>query len=143
MSQILSSSCILTFDQKNSIICILSTEQNNKIVFPTFRIESTKNLHNEIRYQIKNLFIDDNAKFIEDIVVSYTDIQNNLYVDYLKELGVTSFDENNDIILLNSIVVGDKFNTKLYWRPYDHTIDIKNKDTFGLLIDHILQKTIL
>lgn len=142
MSQIITANCIITFDQKAKSICLLSTSQKDKIVFPTFKIESAKNINNETRYQVKNLFSDDNVKFVQDIIISTIDIQNELYIQYLNELGY-NYDENNDIIILNSIVLGDKYNTKLFWRTYDHMIDIKNKDIFGLLIDQILQKTIL
>lgn len=144
MSNILSSNCILTFDKKSKNTCILSTTKSDKIVFPTFRIESVKHIINETKYQIKNLFEDENIKFIEDILICTIDIQNDLYSQYIKQLGINSdYDENNDILILNSIILSDKYKTKLYWRTYEHIIDIQNKDIFGLLIDHILQKTIL
>lgn len=142
MSQLLTSNCIITFDKKLNSICLLSTSQKDKIIFPTFKIESAKNILNETRYQIKNLFSDENVKFVQDIIISTIDIQNELYIQYLNELGY-KYDENNDIIILNSVVLADKYKSRLFWRTYDHMIDIKSKDVFGLLIDHILQKTIL
>ena len=61
---------ILTHDIKNNRTVILSTD-NNKIVLPTFYIESPKTIHQEIRYLIKNLFDDPDLKYIELINVSF------------------------------------------------------------------------
>lgn len=143
MSNILSSNCIITFDKQIEKTCILSTSNTDKIIFPTFRVLSAKNLDKETKYNIKGLFIDSNIRLLEDVIISTIDIQNELYIDYLKELGLEDYNEDNDIIILNSIILGDKYNTNLFWRTYDHMIDIQNKDVFGLLIDYILQRTTL
>lgn len=143
MSNLISSNCILCFDHKTKNTCILSTTEKDKIIFPTFRIESAKYFYNENRYLIKNLFSDENLKLVEDIVVSTIDVQNELYIQYLNELKTNIYDEDHDIVILNVVILAEKYASNLFWRKYDHVIDIQNKDIFGLLIDYILQRTVL
>jgi hypothetical protein len=140
---------ILTHDIKNNRTVILSTD-NNKIVLPTFYIESPKTIHQEIRYLIKNLFDDPDLKYIELINVSFIEIQNELLINYIKDTQEYSYDENEDLCLFVGVILTEKNKTNLFWSPvgYSSVSNNNNLSTLqssssDILTDYVIKNIVL
>lgn len=136
---------ILAYDLKAETSTILSTNQE-KIVLPTFIIEKPKLILNEIKYNTKNLFNDQNLKYIELISLSFMDIQNQYLIDYIENNQEQyGYKENEDLCIIAGFVMSEKYNTKLHWLPIPKEIEYKKEndksklDTLSLLVDHVIK----
>jgi hypothetical protein len=141
MSKIYVFNSIITNDLKDKKSYILSASKD-KIVFPYFEIQSPRYLFNEIRCNIKNLFKPDSIRFIEEIIISFTEIQNELIINYVENLQDSTFDLNNDIFILSSTILSEKLTTPLVWTHFNYTIDIENPNVVDSIIDYSLQKSL-
>lgn len=129
---------IITIDHQTQKNYILSSS-NTEINFPYFQIESPRYLHNEIKCKVKNFFKTNTIRFIEEIIISFLDIQNEHLIQYAEK---TISPTNDDIILLCSIILSDKLNTNLYWQNFNYQINLKNEDLVTTIIDYCLQKSL-
>jgi hypothetical protein len=132
---------ILTFDNKKNTTTLLSTE-NDKIILPYFEISKPSLVHQEIRYYVKSLFNNTEIKHIETIVVSALEVQNDFVIDYIKDKDIYKYDPDNELYLVSSIVLSEKFLTPLHWIPFDFSIDLSKREPLSLLIDHVLKYTL-
>lgn len=132
---------VLTYDQRTQTNYILSSKKD-EIYFPFFEINNTRYLFNETRSNIKNLFHLNTIKFIEEIIVSYVDIQNEFLFDYIEQLETTQFDLNNDIFILCSTILSGKFNSILYWNKFNYELNLQKPDIKTTLIDFCIQRSI-
>lgn len=131
---------IITTDHQSKQNYILSSSNDN-IVFPRFEIESSRFLHNEIKCKIKNLFKTNTIRFIEEIIISFIDIQNELLIKYIDTSGLKS--DHDDIFLLSSIILSSKIDSHLYWKNFNYEINFQSEDIVTTLIDYCLQKSLI
>lgn len=146
MSNIIVFNTILTVDPIGDKILILSLEKN-KIVFPTTKIENPKFLYNEIRYNIKNMFVKNMIKFLEEIRISFIDIQNYILLELLDDPSYKKLygANDDDIIILCGIVLYEKLMCdKTYWLSIKNFIteskpdgDLQ-KDVIKYVFDHLI-----
>lgn len=141
MSKIYVFNTIITSDLQNQKSYILSSSKD-RILFPYFEIHSPRYLFNEIRCNIKNLFKQDSIRFIEEIIISFTEIQNELIISYVENLQDSTFDLNNDMFILASVILSEKLQSALTWTNFNYTIDIENPDIIESIIDYSLQKSL-
>lgn len=142
-------SLILTHDTKNNKTVIASTD-NNQTILPTFYIENPKTIHQEIRYTIKNLFDDPNLKYIDLINVSFMEIQNELLINYIKEIKQYNYDEDQDLCLFVGVILTEKNKTNLSWLPIGFpSISNDNKSSslksscIDVLTDYVIKNIVL
>lgn len=140
MSKIYVFNTLLTSEENTNYI--LSTDKH-KIYFPFFEISSPRYLYNETRINIKNLFRTDTIKFIEEIIVSFIDIQNEFLLEYISKLGFTKVDIEQDIFLLSSTILASKVDSELFWNKFDYQIRLDKPDIQTTIIDYCIQRTIL
>lgn len=128
---------VMSYDNKRKASCVLSTDPK-KIILPSTIIEHTKTLKNEIRYKIKALLSGEKYKLnIEDILISYLDIQNDLCIDYLTDNNNYEFNIDTDICLLCGIILDQNYKTSLNWVKSNLIEDVTKKQKVDLIIDHI------
>jgi len=128
MSNIFVINCLITADRQSNKIYIASSNKD-EIVFPLLKIENPKFLYNEIRYNIKNMFVQNAIKFLEEIIISFFDIQNYHVLELLEEQKNKYEIENTNIILLCGVVLHEKIlSENLYWIPIENFF-ISNKNT--------------
>jgi hypothetical protein len=137
--------CIITSDLKKQENYIVSSSPN-QIIFPSFIIESPRALNNEIRYTVKNLFKPNVFKFIQEIVISFTELQNDLLISYIESLNNPQYDINNDIFLLCGIVLHSKLpleNSKYHWSTFQYNFESSGGSNQIFIIDYVLQRLIV
>lgn len=130
---------IITSDvdlQKNYIL----SGSDSSILLPVHRIENAKFLHNEIRYHFKSLFDHHDATIIENIHLSYLDIQNDLAQNYIDSINVNEFYKNDDLFLLTGVILDHKYESKYFWKQFEFR---KNNAILDNLIDYTIQKTVI
>lgn len=133
---------ILTIDTKTETNWVLSSDKYH-IHFPVFEILYPRYLYNETRINIKNLFKKDSIQFIEEIMVSFIDIQNEFLLEYIKELKSEIFDLDKDIFLLSSIILTDKIESTQFWNKFNYEISLTKPDIQTTIIDYCIQKSII
>lgn len=120
MSNILVINCLITADRQSNKIYIASSSKDETI-FPTLKIENPKFLYNEIRYNIKNMFVQNSIKFLEEIIISFFDIQNYHVLQLLEEQKDKYETDDTDIVLLCGVVLHGKIlSENLYWLPIEN-----------------------
>lgn len=130
MSNIKVFGCFITVDGGSQNIFACSTKKD-ELDLPYFHIENAKMLYHEIRYNIQHMFVENMIKFLEEIVISFIDIQNYLLLDIVEKSKDKYSDiEDNDIILLCGIVLHEKLKTdSMYWVPISNILFPKNIQT--------------
>lgn len=107
--------CLITADPPAKKIYVASSKQDI-IVLPVTHIDQPKFLFNEIRYNIKHLFAKDSIKFLEEIILSFIDIQNYLLLNLIDKSEDYKFIQDSDINLLCGIILHEKvLSDKLFW----------------------------
>lgn len=149
MRKLINLNCIITADPNSKNIYVLSTRED-RVALPYFEISSPKFLYNEIRYNIKSMF-DNIIKFLEEIIISFVDIQNLLVFDLLekhKDTYHVNLDE--DVILLTGLVLHEKMmSDSLYWVPIHNVMvptEISSLDTEDIhlkVVRYVFEKIIV
>lgn len=145
MSNVYCVSCILSVDHKRKENLIIST-QKDSIVFPIFPIQYPKLLWNELRYHISELFFYDNYNkdIIKNITFSYSGIQNDLILQYIESLNNPTYNIDNDIFVLSSVIFEEPYETKsYYWNKFRFVKSFQDMDIFNSIIDFIVQQSII
>lgn len=134
--------CIITADTKKKQNYVLSTE-SKEIILPICEMTQTRSLHNEIRYNIKKMFDVDIIKFIEEILVSYTEIQSEPTIKYIEELNKdNTYDLNNSLFILCGVVMEKKQSNTFKWKKYEFSQETMNNPLFSI-IDYTIQKSMI
>jgi hypothetical protein len=121
---------------------ILSTDKN-KIILPYSEISTPRVMMNEIKYNIKNMFDTGIIKFIEEVIISYIDIQNEILLEYVTKLDNNHFDLDKDLFLSCGIIMNKKSTSKLFWTKFEYSLDEKIDNVTFALIDTTIQKSLL
>lgn len=140
MSDIYVINCILTSDQNSKSTYILSDNQTD-IILPFFRIENPRFIYNQIRYDIKNLFVS-KQRLPEEILVSFIEVENDFLIEYVEKNKQYPIDLNKDIVVLCGIILGFKDDSKLHWKKYEFNLDTKNSNPLQSIVDHTIQKSL-
>lgn len=134
--------CIVTADTKKKQNYVLSTDSKD-IVLPICEITSARTLHNEIRYNVKKMFDADIIRFIEEILVSYTDIETEPTIKYIENINQDNrYDLNQDLFILCGIVMEKKQSKTFKWKKYDFSQDAITNPLFSI-IDLTIQKSLI
>lgn len=142
MNKIYSTNIIVSSDtdsQKNYVL----SNSNKEIIFPFFEITSPRFLFNEIRSNVRSLFSLESIKFIEEIILSFTEVQNEYLIKYIESLKLELFDTDNDIQILSCIILAEKIDSSIYWHPFKYDSTLQQADLKMSLIDYCIQKSIL
>jgi hypothetical protein len=134
--------CIITadIDKKQNYVLSLSKDQ---IKLPIFEIHNARTMHNELRYNAKKMFNENTIRFIEEILVSYVDIQSDLTIKYLTEINKDgTFDLDNSIFILCGIVIEKKEGKDFHWQKYEFSENSFINPLFSI-IDRTIQKSLL
>lgn len=132
---------IITIDDKSNTNWVLSLDQS-KIYFPFFEISSPRYIYNETRFNIKNLFKINTIKFIEEIIVSFIDIQNEFLLEYISQLNNSKFNLDQDIFILSSTILTSKTDSILYWNKFNYEFNLNKSDIQTTIIDYCIQRSI-
>lgn len=124
MSNIISCYCLITADKRSKKIFIASTKEND-IVLPITTIGSPKFLYNELKYNIQQMFAKNTIQFLEEIIISFIDIQNHHLLNLLdasKNI-YADIDMDQDITLLCGVVLHNTILSEtLYWIPVENKL---------------------
>ena len=140
--KIFSAFCIITADIEKQSKYILS-HSDKEILIPLREITTPRYVHNESRYLTKNFFSDQAYAFVEQISFGYIDIQNEFLLEYLSKIDNKSFDVDQDFFILYGGVFEKKPITNLYWKEFDYPIDVSTTNPIIMVIDTIINKSIL
>lgn len=133
---------ILTIDQKTETNWILSLDKHH-IYFPFFEISSPRYLYNESRINLKNLFSQDKIRFIEEIMISFIDVQNPFLIEYINTLQSPLFDMDKDMFVLCSTILTSKIESTLFWNKFNYEISFTKPDIQTAIIDYCIQKSVV
>ena len=143
MSRVFVTSCILTSDLNTDVAYVLS-EQNEKLRLPTFQVVAPRLLMNEIRYNVFHMFEPASFSFMEEIVLSHLEIQNEFLLSYISNLKDNRYDMDQDIFILNGLILSKKEtqrNTSLCWKSFSYdSPDITDSPIMAILDMSIYQK---
>jgi len=143
MSRIFVTSCILTSDLNTDVSYVLS-EENEKLRLPTFQVVAPRLLMNEIRYNVFHMFEPASFSFMEEIVLSHLEIQNEFLLSYISNLKDNIYDTDQDIFILNGLILSKKEtqrNTNLCWKSFSYdSPDIIDSPIMAILDMSIYQK---
>ena len=143
MSRVFVTSCILTSDLNTDVSYVLS-EQNEKLRLPTFQVVAPRLLMNEIRYNVFHMFEPASFSFMEEIVLSHLEIQNEFLLSYISNLKDNRYDMDQDIFILNGLILSKKEtqrNTSLCWKSFSYdSPDITDSPIMAILDMSIYQK---
>ena len=143
MSRIFVTSCILTSDLNTDVSYVLS-EQNEKLRLPTFQVVAPRLLMNEIRYNVFHMFEPASFSFMEEIILSRLEIQNEFLLSYISNLKDNRYDMDQDIFILNGLILSKKEtqrNTNLCWKSFSYdSPDITDSPIMAILDMSIYQK---
>jgi hypothetical protein len=130
MSNIKVFGCFITVDGASQNIFACSTNKQ-ELELPYFNIDNPKTLYHEIRYNIQHLFLENMIKFLEEIIISFIDIQNYLLLETIESYKDKFKDINDDdIILLCGVVLHEKLRTdSMHWIPINNILFPKNIQT--------------
>ena len=143
MSRIFVTSCILTSDLNTDVAYVLS-EQNEKLRLPTFQVVAPRLLMNEIRYNVFHMFAPASFSFMEEIMLSRLEIQNEFLLSYISDLKDNRYDMDQDMFILNGLILSKKEtqrNTNLCWKSFSYdSPDITDSPIMAILDMSIYQK---
>ena len=143
MSRVFVTSCILTSDLNTDVSYVLS-EQNEKLRLPTFQVVAPRLLMNEIRYNVFHMFEPTSFSFMEEIILSRLEIQNEFLLSYISNLKDNRYDMDQDIFILNGLILSKKEtqrNTNLCWKSFSYdSPEIKDSPIMAMLDMSIYQK---
>ena len=143
MSRVFVTSCILTSDLNTDVSYVLS-EENEKLRLPTFQVVAPRLLMNEIRYNVFHMFEPASFSFMEEIVLSHLEIQNEFLLSYISNLKDNRYDTDQDIFILNGLILSKKEtqrNTNLCWKSFSYdSPDITDSPIMAILDMSIYQK---
>ena len=143
MSRVFVTSCILTSDLNTDVSYVLS-EDNEKLRLPTFQVVAPRLLMNEIRYNVFHMFEPASFSFMEEIVLSHLEIQNEFLLSYISNLKDNRYDMDQDIFILNGLILSKKEtqrNTNLCWKSFSYdSPDITDSPIMAILDMSIYQK---
>ena len=143
MSRIFVTSCILTSDLNTDVAYVLS-EQNEKLRLPTFQVVAPRLLMNEIRYNVFHMFEPASFSFMEEIMLSRLEIQNEFLLSYISDLKDNRYDMDQDMFILNGLILSKKEtqrNTNLCWKSFSYdSPDITDSPIMAILDMSIYQK---
>ena len=143
MSRLFVTSCILTSDLNTDVSYVLS-EENEKLRLPTFQVVAPRLLMNEIRYNVFHMFEPASFSFMEEIVLSHLEIQNEFLLSYISNLKDNRYDMDQDIFILNGLILSKKEtqrNTSLCWKSFSYdSPDITDSPIMAILDMSIYQK---
>ena len=143
MSRVFVTSCILTSDLNTDVSYVLS-EQNEKLRLPTFQVVAPRLLMNEIRYNVFHMFEPASFSFMEEIILSRLEIQNEFLLSYISNLKDNRYDMDQDIFILNGLILSKKEtqrNTSLCWKSFSYdSPDITDSPIMAILDMSIYQK---
>lgn len=145
MSNIFSVSCILSVDHKKKENLIVSAQKDD-IILPVFQIQYPKLLWNELRYQISELFFDNNynKELIKNITFSYTGIQNELVIKYIQSLNNPNYDIENDLFILSCVILEEPYDIKnLHWNRFKFVKSLQDMTILNSIIDFVIQQGVL
>ena len=121
---------------------ILSAKKNS-IILPYSEIMIPRVMMNEIKYNVKNMFETGIISFIEEIIISYIDIQNEMLIEYVEKTNNTEVNPNENLFVLCGIIMNKKSTSKLFWNKFTYYLDQKINDPMFALIDMTIQKSLL
>jgi len=133
----------LTNDNNNSYCLSLSPKQ---LDLPVITIQHIDHLHNEIRYYIKQSFDQSSFKFTEECDFNIISLQNELTIEYLKTKIENYDNQSNLVILCGGILLKNKTKNTHHWHKLIYDADhsgFTNNTNLNLLIDHVINKTII
>ena len=143
MSRVFVTSCILTSDLNTDVSYVLS-EQNEKLRLPTFQVVAPRLLMNEIRYNVFHMFAPASFSFMEEIMLSRLEIQNEFLLSYISDLKDNRYDMDQDMFILNGLILSKKEtqrNTNLCWKSFSYdSPDITDSPIMAILDMSIYQK---
>ena len=143
MSRVFVTSCILTSDLNTDVSYVLS-EQNEKLRLPTFQVVAPRLLMNEIRYNVFHMFEPASFSFMEEIILSRLEIQNEFLLSYISNLKDNRYDMDQDMFILNGLILSKKEtqrNTNLHWKSFSYdSPEIANSPIMAILDMPIYQK---
>jgi len=143
MSRVFVTSCILTSDLNTDVSYVLS-EHNEKLKLPTFQVVAPRLLMNEIRYNVFHMFEPASFSFMEEIMLSRLEIQNEFLLSYISDLKDNRYDMDQDMFILNGLILSKKEtqrNTNLCWKSFSYdSPDITNSPIMAILDMPIYQK---
>ena len=143
MSRVFVTSCILTSDLNTDVSYVLS-EDNEKLRLPTFQVVAPRSLMNEIRYNVFHMFEPASFSFMEEIILSRLEIQNEFLLSYISNLKDNRYDMDQDIFILNGLILSKKEtqrNTNLCWKSFSYdSPDITDSPIMAILDMSIYQK---
>lgn len=145
MSKIFIVNTILTSDVKHNKSYVLSTKED-KVELPVHSIVSPRHLFNETRYIVKNYFDKESIQFLEEIVISSSELQNEFVFEYLNSIKEDSsqYDIEKDIFILNSIVLHNKLRSvNLHWCSFSYDSEEKMQNPLFAIIDTTIQKSLV
>jgi hypothetical protein len=122
---------------------ILSAKKN-EIVLPYSEIMIPRVMMNEVKYNVKNMFDTGIISFIEEIIISYIDIQNEMLLEYVeKNVNNAEVDPNENLFVLCGMIMNKKSTSKLFWNKFTYSLDQKMNNPIFALIDMTIQKSLL
>ncbi len=143
MSRVFVTSCILTSELNTDVAYVLS-EENERLRLPTFQVVAPRLLMNEIRYNVFHMFEPASFSFMEEIILSRLEIQNEFLLSYISNLKDNRYDMDQDIFILNGLILSKKEtqrNTNLCWKSFSYdSPDITNSPIMAILDMPICQK---
>ena len=123
MSNIVACYCLITADNRSKKIFVASSKED-EIVFPTITINSPKFLYNELKYHIQEMFIKNAIQFLEEITISFIDIQNYHLLNLLDISSDTyNINTEEDIIILCGVVLHTTIlSDNIHWIPVENKL---------------------
>lgn len=134
--------CIVTADTKKKQNYVLSTD-SKEIVLPICEITNARTIHNEIRYNVKKIFDADIIKFIEEILISYLDIETEPMIKYIESINKDkTYDIDKNLFILCGIVMEKKQSKSFKWKKYDFSQEAITNPLYSI-IDFTIQKSLI
>jgi hypothetical protein len=126
--------CILTVDIEKQKSYVISTD-SKKILLPTMEIAKPKFFHNEMRYNIKKMFADGEIRFLEEILTSKLEFQNQFAMEYLSSNKEYDFDIDRDCVFLCCSLIEKKIPQTYSWKLFslEQEKDKENNPVFYIL----------
>jgi len=133
---------IVTHDLSDNTYVLSSLK--DKIELPYFEIISPRYMLNEIRSNIKNLFTTNTIRFLEEIIVSFTELQNEIVLSYIEQnYNSNIFNLDKDICIITGTILAEKIPSNLYWHKFEHSINLDNPDITQTVVDYCIQKSLV
>jgi hypothetical protein len=137
--------CVLSIDHVKKENLIIS-KNKDKIEFPIFKIEHTRLLHNELRYNIQKILLSKtyDSDIIKNIAFSYIDIQNDLITKYIEQYYSEEFNLDNDLFIFCGMIMERAYPLMDFeWKKFDFVKSFSNLDLINSIIDFTVQKSVL